>query len=68
MSVYNHNCLKCQAKETVKVTTSLGEEGLSVFIEPCTSCKQQTTLNEIMDDFKNKLNNHKLVNSSAEQK
>ena len=57
MSKTNYtDCIKCGAINTVEVQINEPTEtGVEALIKPCTSCKKQTTLKELIDHIQSKI-------------
>lgn len=59
MTKKNTDCIKCGAIKTVVVEIGEATEtSVEALIKPCTSCKHQLTLKELMDHIQTKL--HKI--------
>lgn len=55
MKTYDTDCIKCSAIKTVIIEIfEPTEKGVETLIKPCTSCKQQSTLKEVMDYIQSK--------------
>lgn len=53
--IHDTDCIKCSAIKTVVIEIGeVTEKGVEALIKPCTSCKQQSTLKEVMDYIQSK--------------
>ncbi len=54
--IHNTDCIKCDSIKTVVIEIGeITERGVEALIKPCGSCKQQSTLKEVMDYIQSKL-------------